>query len=197
MSAFELVPSDHKYRLTTRFALTTNRRDMEPTNFKTPDEVLELWAKNIGRVQSANHEAANQFNRIHISLGIPTILITGFVGAAAVTKWLEGYPSIILVVMSVLATALTSLQAFLNVGDRAAKHAQAANEYGCLKRRIQEFRSFRPEEEGALRAFMEEIRGRFDDLSRATPQIPTGVWKKALKAFPPSNMAGKLPMPTL
>lgn len=153
-----------------------------------PNDLLELWGKNIQRIQTANHESANWFSRLHLLMGVPTVLITATVGVSAVTEGLKSYP-VLLIGLSVLATVMSSLQAFLNYGDRAAKHGNAGTEYGCLKRRLQEFRAFDPKDELEVQTFVKELRESFDSLSRATPQIPTHIWDRMLTKFPPQRTA--------
>lgn len=147
-------------------------------------DLLELWGKNIQRVQTANHEAENWFSRLHLLIGIPAVLVTASISVGAFTDLLQ-QDKWILAILGLLATALTSLQAFLNFGDRAAKHGNAAIEYACLKRRLQEFKAFDPASETEVQAFVQELRESFDSLSRATPHTPQHIWRKMLKKFPP------------
>ncbi len=145
--------------------------------------MLRIWHDNIKRIQMANANAAIFFSRGNLLLGIPTIIVTATLSASAVTDVLKDH-NWALALLGVIATILTGLQAFLKLGDRSAKHANAANEYGCLKRRVQQFLALPTSADDAFEQILNEIRKTFDVLMRVTPHVPIRIWRRAMQDIP-------------
>ena len=154
--------------------------------------MLRIWHDNIKRIQIANADAANFFSRGNLLLGIPTIIVIATVCASAITDVLVDHKWA-LALLGLLATILAGLQAFLNFGDRSAKHANAANEYGCLKRRVQQFLALPPSSDDAFEQSLDEIRKTFDDLMRITPHVPNYIWRNTFQDIPLARYPWKIP----
>jgi guanylate kinase len=146
-------------------------------------EMLRIWHDNIKRIQIANADAASFFSRGNLLLGIPTIIVTATVGASAVTEILKDH-KVILALLGLLATILAGLQAFLNFGDRSAKHKNTANEYGCLKRNVQKFLALPPSSDYVFEQKLDEVQKTYDDLMRISPHVPIWIWRRAMQDIP-------------
>ncbi len=146
--------------------------------------MLRIWHDNIKRVQTANANAANFFSRGNLWLGIPTIILTATVTVTAVTDVLKDYKWA-LAILGGFATILTLLHAFLRFSERSAKHMSAANEYGCLKRHIQQSLALPPSSDTKFEETVDEFRETFDRLMRTAPHVPIRIWRKAMRSVPP------------
>ena len=155
-------------------------------------KMLRIWHDNVKRVQIANADAATLFSHGNLWLGIPTIIVTAMLSTSAATDILKDYKWV-LALLGILATVLTGLQAFLNFGERSANHANAANEYGCLKRRIQQFLALPPSSDDVFEQTVDEFRKTFDGLMRSAPHVPHVIWRKALRRIPLAKDPWQLP----
>ncbi len=77
----------------------------------TPLEALTAeWRVRVNRMKNAHYRAATLFERIHLYLGVPVIVLSSIVGTAV----------------------FASLQTFLRYSERADKHRIAGAKYGAL-----------------------------------------------------------------
>ena len=152
-----------------------------------PVELLNKWHQRAGRIQTGHYEAAGVLERRHYWLGIPAVALSAIVGSsmfATLGKDTDPLAKGAIAVASVVAAILASMQTVLRYGDRAARHKIAGVRYGAVKRELEQFTTFLPADEAAVREFVERVRVHWDKLNEESPSIPQGVWDRLERGAP-------------
>lgn len=151
----------------------------------------DAWAALADRYRLRAHRAARaqylagkRNQRMHVSLGVPVVILTSLAGTAVFAS-LSTEPAVWAVVatgaVSVVSAVLAALQTFFQHAQRAAQHRAAGAQYAALKR---DFDLWLLE----LRAqgLSDELDGRLrllsDQLSRteaASPDVPDRWYDQA------------------
>jgi len=114
------------------------REEKQPRTEKVfePETVGELllgWQLHVCRRRDIHEWAARDAQRWSFLVGVPTAVLAGLAGTAAVGVWQSGGSNgtlaIIGGVLGLVAAILASVQAFLDLGSRAERHRQAAISY--------------------------------------------------------------------
>jgi hypothetical protein len=168
-------------------------RDEQTEN--TLDTLLH-WLRNAKRSQKGNYGAAQFYGSLNMWLGIPAAILAAVVGTsvfATLESDVEPIWKIVAGLISIVAAILSSLQTFLALGDRSAKHRAAAAEYGAIKREIEEI-TLTLKSSGRVPAdLLGQVRKKLDDLARETPQVPNRIWSKVRQEMPPKPFGDYFP----
>ena len=147
----------------------------------TPIELLEKWHQRAGRIQTGHYEAACQLEHRHYWLGVPAITLSLLVSSSmfsalgqASDSWVKWFVA----TASVATAILAGMQTVLRYGERAASHKIAGVRYGSVKRELEKFMTFIPEDATATEAFVERVRVQWDELNEESPSIPQRVWNR-------------------
>lgn len=130
---------------------------------------------------SKGHYNASDFlKKIHYGIGIPTVILSAWAGVDVFNNNanLAGY-------LTFLATALATLQTFINADNKAIKHKNSGDEFNSLKNQT---RIMREIEINTLseKEIIEKIKSlskRCDGLNKISLQIPKHAFKKAKKGI--------------
>ena len=128
-------------------------------------------------------ESAVLWRRFHLALGIPTVLLSGLAGAAALSSFDPNH--LIAGTLSIIVAGLSAVSTFLNPNEAVSTHRAAGSSYDLLMSRERIFRSidcWREEFERLterLKHFSEEK----DDLNRKCPQNGPWGYHKAKRAI--------------
>jgi hypothetical protein len=108
---------------------------------------------------------------------------------ATLTEPAETWLQILTGMVSVAAAVLAALQTFLRSADTAAEHRTASRSFGALRRHIGQVGAVGRVPRGNLVAAVDDIRKRYDEVSAATPNIPSRILNRhrldANKYLPP------------
>ncbi|OEU60813.1 MAG: hypothetical protein BBJ57_11650 [Desulfobacterales bacterium PC51MH44] len=105
--------------------------------FKLIDKLR--WDADIGKYKHFN--AARRSKKLHISIGLPVIIINIIVGSSLFASLQEKVPSAILWVGGILAligAILAAIQTFFRFGEACEAHHRLGNDYACVVRDIEE-----------------------------------------------------------
>ncbi len=140
------------------------------------DTLARDWFRRCRESQMAHFEYGSRLEAYHTFLGVPSVALSTIAGTAAAGSIAGTEEAFLLevatVILSMSAATLTSLQTFLNLPDRVAKHRAAGAAYSALRRELEIFKML-PPESGSTREFFEGIRKRMDELSANAPGIPS------------------------
>jgi hypothetical protein len=143
-----------------------------------PSKLLEDWYKRSRLAQFAHYESAKLYERLHYLIGIPSMVLSIFVGTsifAGLGNISDKKLQLFVGAISAIATILSGMQTFLNFSAKAEKHRTAASKYGALRRKIEENISSKI-------SFSQEnissIRRSLDRLSEESPNIPSRIWNR-------------------
>lgn len=155
-------------------------------------ELLEEWYRRVSVTQAAHYYSAGNFNTRKYFLGVPTVVLTTFVGTsvfAAIQKQPEYWIQILVGLASVAAALLSGLQTFLGDAERSEEHRAAAAKYGALGRELECFLS-----QGAkvTEESLKVLREALNELAIESPNIPLKTYRKAgatkLEVLPNKSM---------
>jgi uncharacterized protein YhaN len=120
-------------------------------------------------------------------LGLVVVVFSAVVSASAFSSLKSADNQIVLVavgIISLIATLLASVQAFLNYPELAAKHQTAGLAYGQLRRRLEEtVVSIKDSDE--LKKEMDEIRKEIDKMEAKSPILTQRFQDEGLKIVKP------------
>lgn len=161
----------------------------------TRNEQVAAWLVGIRVEIGAHYGSARDCLKYNARLGYPTVVLSAITGttvmatlsqAADVWKYASGG-------LSLLVTILTSLQAFSQYPAKAAAHKAAAVDLTKLRHEIE---AALTDEQPVTRDQMDSFRNRWDELSKAAPDIPDKVFQKFRKRLDEAEAAGDKPTHT-
>jgi hypothetical protein len=136
------------------------------------ETVLQQWLNGVRIEHIAHSRAAARFESVGRGLGLAVVVLTAIVGTSLFST-IEQSPStalkIVAGLLALAASAVAALQTFLGYGERAARHREVAAKYGALRRRLDALTETPPSE---LRAALEELGTRWDDIEASEPSVP-------------------------
>ncbi len=126
-------------------------------------------------------EAAKPWEHRHLWLGIPTTVCAAAAGVSAFSDHpvLSGALALIVAVGSALIT-------FINPSERHRRHCDAGNAYKALNNHARIFRSTEcvpAADPSALRAKLQELDQRRNDLNQGSPIIPRHAFEAARRGI--------------
>lgn len=146
--------------------------------------LLESWEKDTKMIYRAQYDSAVRAQNLNLYLGIPTVILSAVVGTS-VFATLGKNPSqasqIAVGIISMIVTALASLQTFLRFSERAERHQATAAGFAALNRESLELLASPPADEEETKKKLASFRERWDELSRNAPTAFTSSWNLAKK----------------
>jgi D-aminopeptidase len=131
-----------------------------------------------------HHCAARGWTNRHLWLGIPTVIISAIIGAAAFSQYTKEYTlvGIIAGFMAIAVAILSGVTTFLNPNDKESAHISAAHAFDKLNGDSRLFWSIEcwqePSDE-VLTSQLRELVDRRHELNSSSPQIPPWAYKEA------------------
>lgn len=145
-----------------------------------PNALIDQWRLGLRISHRANYEAAKYYQRLHLTFGIPTLIISTMLGTTvfanlqySTVAWVK----FMLAVLAVLMIVLSSLQTFLRYAERSERHRTAAVQIGEIRRALEQAIAFSgktPIDE----ATAEALRRKWDSVDRQAPTIPTTIYNR-------------------
>lgn len=146
-------------------------------------------------MSNAHYDMAELYRRRHRRFGLIVVLATSIVGAAALgslAKLVEPpadlWVKLLIGLLSLLATVLSALQTFLGFSDLQTQHKRAGDGYSVSRRELEFLVMKFPDASGlpgdpATKEF-ESVKKMLDDLDKASPTIPDGIYEAAAAKTP-------------
>ncbi len=135
------------------------------------------WFRRCRESQMAHYEYCSILERRHLYFGIPAIVLSTLVGTAVFSSWEtavnDGWGRIVFGMLSMLAAAITALQTFLNLAEKASKHKNSGASYGALRRDLELLKTLPPETEDEMKKQLQVIKLKMDELAANSPGIPS------------------------
>ncbi len=156
-----------------------------------PDQLdlLLHWARNTKRAQYAHYRMADKHRRRYRLIGIMVTAITVICGSSVIADWSKYFPSVdfyikMAIGLTVLvASALSGIQTFLKLDERAQLHKNTGATYSAVKRHIDQL--IVSVKTNAVDAdILNNIREKIDALGADSPQVDDRVWKLVLQTMP-------------
>ena len=105
------------------------------------DTFLNEWLLGLRIGHRAHFESAKHYERLHLAIGIPTVIISALMGTTVFANFeYSSRPGmkLTLSILSVLMIVFRSLQAFLRHAERSERHRTAAIQLGEVRRELEE-----------------------------------------------------------
>jgi uncharacterized protein YjhX (UPF0386 family) len=121
-------------------------------------------------ISQAHYVAARRWQRLHYLLGVPIALISGVVGASALSQFDQH--AVVVGVLALAVAALSAITTFVNPSQRAVQHLAAGNTYEALRNVTRIFREVdchTQKSNEALERILKRLNKKRDDLNRAGP----------------------------
>lgn len=122
-------------------------------------------------------EDAALWGRLHLLLGIPTIILAAIVGAAALNQF---DPTLFWAgILSVIVTILSAIATFLNPNEKASRHHTVGNKYDALLNQVRLFRSIECWKEPNEEVLYGRLKTYSDEKSKLNESSPTTtIWAR-------------------
>jgi hypothetical protein len=137
------------------------------------------WFRRVRESQKVNYEYGSILVRRNFYLGIPAVILSTIVGTAVFTSLSETAtkPAVKIVVglLSLVSAVLATLQTFLNLSDRAAKHKYAGARYGAIRRRLELLKTMPPTTSDDLQKELASIKNEMDEIAAESPSVPSAM----------------------
>jgi len=126
-------------------------------------------------------EAASSWDRVHLTIGIPTALAAAVAGVSA----FNDHP-LIAGSLAILVAALSSVSTFLNPSQKAQTYQSAGNRYNNLRARLRFLRDVTPHtavSTDSQAAELKDILADKETLGQESPIIPRSGFERARKGI--------------
>lgn len=121
-------------------------------------------------------------------IGLPTVIISAVVGAAAFSQYTTDYPWVGTVagLLAIVVSVLSRITTFLNPNEKQSAHFNAAHGFDKLNNDARLFWSiecWQEADETVLTSKLRELVERKNELNSSSPQIPQWAYIKAKKGI--------------
>jgi len=141
---------------------------------------LDQWHHALHIFHRAHSRAATYFEQKNILLGLPAVMLTTAAGTtvfATIGSSTELWAKILTGIMSIAAALLAALQTFLKYSERAERHKTAAQNYGMLRRLLEETMLEAEKGSKALPdGFLKSFREQWDNTDKQAPNLPQRIY---------------------
>jgi hypothetical protein len=150
--------------------------------------LLEEWGARVTAAQHAHYYMMSRLRILNTWLGVPVVMLTAVVGTslfATLTRATDKTSPVLratLGAISVAAAILSALQTFFKFGERAEKHAIAADWFSALRREIEQYTSIHPTS-GPPAEVVGDLRKEINKVVQNSPAIGERVWHRFAKRY--------------
>jgi hypothetical protein len=151
---------------------------------------LEQWLNGIKIAHISHLRASAHYKRLGRGFGIPVVILTTIVGTTVFTSMASSVEystglQLLAGLLSMGAAVISGLATFLNYGELAERHRDAAVKYGNLRRELEEIMCFTPSQD-ELKLKMTDLRTRWNALDTEAPSVPQNIHDYALRQVKPN-----------
>jgi hypothetical protein len=162
---------------------------VEPTRIKIVEEAKRIENDTLYSAKG-HYEAAEYWTRFHLTIGIPTAILSAIAGASALAQF--DNHNIIAGFLAIIVAALTAVATFLNPNEKSNAHQNVGNKYNALRNHVHVFcnidSSVENSEQELIKQLKELARQR-DELNQDSPPISSWAYKKAQKLIKSKTIA--------
>ncbi|MET7329494.1 SLATT domain-containing protein [Nonomuraea sp. NPDC005650] len=176
-------PSSHDAGTGERITSSDEVRLDSQTIWLDASVLLSAWFRRARESQLSHYAAAADCASSNRWLGIPSVVFSAAAGTTLFATAQNPNTSMMVQIAAgfvvLVAGALSALQTFLGLSERADKHLATGAAYGVIRREMEQLQVLRPARIEDLRSALADIRQRLDDISATAPNVPGRVWRKA------------------
>lgn len=150
-------------------------------------DLLRHWRFRVHRVQTGHYEVGRRYDRLHLLLGIPAIIVSAIVGTAVFASLAAEKQYVVVTILvgllSVVAAVLASLQTFLKYSELAERHKLAGARFADLKHKIELISVFQSQDVDVLKSQLADVEERWETVREESPNIPAKIWSRIEKTM--------------
>ena len=143
------------------------------------DTLAQQWHKGL-RINHIGHSvAASRFKKRDSILGSSSAILSAIVATslfAFLSDTANEKLKLLTGIISVLAAISAAANTFLNYGELAEQHRQAAVSFGSLRRRME---LLNLSDDSNKRSLMDKLREDWEELEKQAPVLPPKVYAEA------------------
>ena len=156
------------------------------------DDYIKSWLRSLTILHRGHWDAARYYDKVNFGLGIATAVSAAISGTTAFTQlqnqadqgglniWLQ----VGVGVFALTAASLGAAQAFVRPSELAARHKQAGQKFGKLRREIELHLNLGlPGEYDSRKQLLTEFRLRWDAVDEESLPIPERIYNKIESEF--------------
>ena len=159
----------------------------DAAHFAIVSEEISRHLEDTETSKLGHWEAARRYDMIHrLCLGLPATLLSILLSWVLSSDTVAALPGTSLkfpVLLSLMVSMLTGLNAFLSFNTLASQHRAAAEKLNALWRECKNWRTDYPDASNCEKAVktVQAYRSRLSDINGEAPQIPKWAWKSVEK----------------
>jgi hypothetical protein len=141
---------------------------------KSTKALIEEWYTRCSRVAVGHYKMADRYSKKHTRLSVSTAILSALIGTTVFTTLQNQNDSAIKItigLLSILASILSALSAFMGYQDKAQKHRTAGSKYNSVGRELEQI-SIQPLTSSETLSL---VRSRLDILAEESPHLPRSV----------------------
>ena len=153
---------------------------------------IEKWRRSLTILNRGHWDAARYYEKVNLGLGMATAITAAISGTTAFTQiqdqanqnehyvWLQ----IAIGIFAITAASLSAIQAFVRPSEQAARHKQAGQKFGKLRREIELHLNLGlPSEHKERETLLTEFRERWDAVDEESLPVPKKIYDKVEKEY--------------
>jgi hypothetical protein len=133
------------------------------------DKLINEWKERIKSGQKAHLYVSDKYNGYHYAIGLPATILTTIAGATLFAEVKDPRITMAVGVVGLLAALLSAVQTFYSHAKRGEQHRTVAAQLGNIKREIEIFEKFTPED---IKEQETRIRQISDELTKIESDAP-------------------------
>lgn len=165
------------------FKIATSEESLSKTKEEIVKEAKRLEESSL--YSAKGHFVAAEFwQRFHLWIGIPTLILAGIVGTTALGSF--GFANIVAGIIALVIAALSSVATFLNPNEKSSTHLKSGNDYDALQSKVRIFwtiECWQEESERVLTGRLKMFAEHRDRLNSGSQQIPSWAYRRAKKGI--------------
>lgn len=137
----------------------------------TIQELINDWKQRVDDNQKANFALAIKHNKYHYWLGLPAIIFTTVAGLTLLAEGAEPRMRIVVGIVGIIAAILSAIQTFYSHAKRAENHRFEASQLVHVRRDIEIFERFVPDNRSEREQRFREIDERISKIEDDAPAV--------------------------
>lgn len=152
---------------------------------KEQEELISNWIEDAQFLLKCHLTLAESTRKKHRNIGIISAVLSAIVGSSIFASLgqedASKYLIIITGLISLAATILTSILAFLKLPEIANKYHNSGNEYAALRKELEFLISFESEDEEHIKNEVKRLKVKWDEIRKNSIPISKKTIKKLSK----------------
>lgn len=152
---------------------------------KDQEELISNWIEDAHFLLKCHLALAESTRRKHRNIGILSAVLSAIVGSSIFASLGQEESSKTLIIItglvSLSATILTSILAFLKLPESANQYHNSGNEYAAIRKELEFLRSFESKDDEYVKNEIKRLKIKWDEIRKNSIPISTKTIKRLSK----------------